>query len=160
MDQIQYTMKSPVGPLYLVASKDGLHGIFYTKQPVKSVKTLGDSKAEEKILGLAVKQLEEYFAGIRKQFNFVLKLSGTPFQKKVWAELFKIPFGKTVSYKDIAQKIKNPRAVRAVGSANGKNPACIVIPCHRVIAADGSIGGYSGGLPIKRKLLSLEHVSI
>lgn len=157
MDQIQYEMKSKVGPLYLVASKDGLDGMHFNKQRVKLVKKLGASKPEEKILKNAVGQVEEYFAGRRKQFDIAFNLAGTSFQKQVWRELFKIPFGKTVSYKDIAKRIKNPKAVRAVGSANGKNPVCIIIPCHRVIAADGSIGGYSGGLDKKRKLLKLEH---
>ena len=85
-------------------------------------------------------------------------MAGTAFQKKVWQELYKIPFGKTAAYKDIAKGIKNAKAVRAVGSANGKNPICVIIPCHRVIAADGSIGGYSGGSDIKKKLLKLEGV--
>ena len=150
-------MKSKVGPLFLVASKDGLEGMHFNKQRVQLVKNLGSSKPEEKILKDAVGQVEEYFAGNRKQFNITFNLAGTPFQKQVWGELFKIPFGKTVAYKDIAKRIKNPKAVRAVGSANGKNPVCIIIPCHRVIAADGSIGGYAGGLDIKKKLLKLEH---
>jgi methylated-DNA-[protein]-cysteine S-methyltransferase len=158
MDKIQYEMKSKVGPLYLVASKDGLEGMHFNKQRVPLVKKLASSKPEEKILKNAVGQVEEYFAGHRKQFDIAFNLAGTPFQKQVWQELFKIPFGKTVAYKDIAKKIKNPKAVRAVGSANGKNPVCIIIPCHRVIAADGSIGGYSGGLDIKKKLLRLEHI--
>jgi len=157
MDQIQYEMKSKVGTLYLVASKDGLEGMHFNKQRVQLVKKLGASKPEEKILKNAVGQVEEYFAGHRKQFDIAFNLAGTSFQKQVWRELFKIPFGETVSYKDIAKRIKNPKAVRAVGTANGKNPVCIIIPCHRVIAADGSIGGYSGGLDKKRKLLKLEH---
>jgi methylated-DNA-[protein]-cysteine S-methyltransferase len=158
MEQIQYQMKSKIGPLYIVASKDGFHGVFFNKQPIKLVKKLGMSKPEEKTLSKVVGQLEEYFAGQRKRFDLTFNLSGTHFQKQVWRELFKIPFGKTVSYKDIAQRIKNPKAVRAVGSANGKNPVCIIIPCHRVIAADGSIGGYSGGLHKKRQLLKLEGI--
>jgi methylated-DNA-[protein]-cysteine S-methyltransferase len=103
--------------------------------------------------------LDEYFDGRRKRFDIPFSLSGTNFQKQVWKELSKIPFGKTVSYKDIARKIKNPKAVRAVGSANGKNPMCIIIPCHRVIAADGSIGGYSGGITNKQKLLRFEGIN-
>ena len=155
MDQIQYEIKSPLGPLFLVATSEGLKGLLFNKQGIKATKKLGVSKPE-KILSKAACQLEEYFAGKRRRFDIDFDLSGTAFQKKVWKELFKIPFGKTVSYKDIAQRIKNPKAVRAVGSANGKNPVCVIIPCHRVIAADGSMGGYSGGLDIKRKLLKLE----
>jgi methylated-DNA-[protein]-cysteine S-methyltransferase len=160
MDQIQYAMKSKIGPLYLVASKEGLQGVYFNKQRIKSVRKLGPSKPEEKILSDTVRQVEEYFAGQRKRFDLAFDLSGTAFQKHVWRELFKIPFGRTVSYKEIAQRIKNPKAVRAVGSANGKNPVCIIIPCHRVIAADGSIGGYSGGIHIKQKLLKLEGVNM
>jgi methylated-DNA-[protein]-cysteine S-methyltransferase len=156
MGPMQYVMKSKVGPLYLVASKDGLQGVSFNKKRIRSAKVLGSSKPEEKILSKTAKQLKEYFAGRRKQFEIPFNLSGTYFQKKVWKELSKIPFGKTLSYKDIARKIKNPKAVRAVGSANGKNPVCIIIPCHRVIAADGSIGGYSGGIKIKKQLLKLE----
>jgi len=114
----------------------------------------------EKILRETVRQLQEYFAGRRTQFDIVLGLAGTSFQKQVWKELSKIPFGKTVAYKDIAGRIKNPKAVRAVGSANGKNPVSIIIPCHRVIAADGTMGGYGGGLTVKQQLLKLEGVSV
>ncbi len=160
MDQIQYEMRTKVKPLYLVASKNGLQGVFLRKQPIKSVKTLNRSSAEERILSDAVKQLEEYFSGKRKKFDINFNSSGTDFQMKVWKELSRIPFGKTVSYKDIARKIKNPNAVRAVGTANGKNPMCIIVPCHRVIAADGSIGGYGGGIAMKRQLLDLEKNSL
>lgn len=156
MGQIQYVIKSKIGPLHLVASKDGLQGVFFDKQAVKAVKNLNRLKPEEKILGKAALQLEEYFAGKRKKFDIALNFSGTSFQKQVWRELSKIPFGKTVSYRDIAKKIKNPKALRAVGSANGRNPMCVIVPCHRVIAADGSIGGYSGGIPIKQQLLKFE----
>ncbi len=159
MDQIQYEMRTAIGPLYLVASKDGLQGVFFNKRPIKSIQGLGLVKPEEKILSKAVRQIEEYFTGKRKQFDISLNFSGTVFQKQVWRELSKIPFGKTASYSDIARRVKNPRAVRAVGSANGKNPACIIIPCHRVIAADGSIGGYSGGIKIKQRLLKFEQIN-
>jgi methylated-DNA-[protein]-cysteine S-methyltransferase len=102
------------------------------------------------------KQLQEYFKGKRQQFELPLQVYGTPFQVKVWNQLAKIPYGKTVSYKQIAQKIKQPAATRAVGNANGRNPVPIVIPCHRVIATDGKLGGYSAGLEIKQRLLDLE----
>ena len=156
MNQIQYKMESEAGSLYLVASEQGLQGIFWHKQPVQLVKSLNPLHEQEKIILNVIKQIEEYFKGQRKTFNIVLSFSGTSFQKQVWRELSKIPFGKTVSYKDIAKRIKNSKAVRAVGSANGKNPFSIIIPCHRVIAADGSIGGYGGGVPVKRRLLELE----
>ncbi len=156
MSQIQYEMKSPVGPLYLVANDTGLQGIFFDKQSLSLKRTLQLGTASDKILIKTIAQLEEYFAGKRKQFDINLSFSGTPFQQHVWHQLTKIPFGQTVSYKDIAKRIKNPKAVRAVGTANGKNPFCIIVPCHRVIAADGTIGGYGGGIANKRKLLELE----
>ena len=105
-------------------------------------------------------QVTEYFAGSRTHFEIDLAPAGTPFQRSVWRALTEIPFGSVVSYADIARRIGQPGAARAVGQANGANPIPIVIPCHRVIAADGTIGGYSGGLAIKRLLLDLEHVSI
>jgi len=102
------------------------------------------------------KQLTEYFEGRRKVFDFPIKLNGTDFQKAVWKELLKIPYGETCSYKEIAEKIENPKACRAVGMANNKNPILIAVPCHRVIGADGSLVGYGGGLDMKKTLLDLE----
>jgi len=139
-----------------VASPKGLKGIYLRKQQVRSVKSIDRSRPEGKILENTRVQLTEYFGGRRKIFNIPFDLEGTPFQRKVWQELSRIPFGRTLSYRDVAEKIRNPKAVRAVGSANGKNPVCIIIPCHRVIAADGSIGGYAGGIAMKRQLLDLE----
>lgn len=152
----QWKINSPLGSLYLVASTHGLQQISRQKCPVPMAASLKGSAAEIQILMQATLELAEYFAGKRKRFGIPLAPQGTPFQQQVWRELEKIPHGSTCSYKDIALRIKNPKAVRAVGGANGKNPLCIVIPCHRVIAADGSIGGYSGGLAMKRKLLALE----
>ena len=149
-------MASKVGSIYLVASPKGLQGVFWQKQPIDLIKKLHSSDPAEKIILNTVKQLEEYFAGRRREFHIVLDFDGTPFQNSVWRALSKIPFGKTVAYKDIARTIKNPKAVRAVGTANGRNPFSIIVPCHRVIAADGSIGGYGGGVSIKRQLLDIE----
>ena len=149
---LQWKYESKFGLLYLVASEKGLKGVYWEKQNIPFLKTLEDSK----ILKNAVKELDEYFCGKRKSFKTKFDLNGTPFQLKVWNELMKIPFGKTYSYKEIALKIKNPKAVRAVGSANGKNPICIIIPCHRVISHNGKLGGYSGGLSFKEKLLKHE----
>lgn len=102
------------------------------------------------------RELQEYFAGIRKEFTFPVRANGTTFCRRVWHEVASIPYGNTKTYGEIARSIKNPGAVRAVGTANGKNPIPIVIPCHRVIAAGGKLGGFGGGLPLKRKLLDLE----
>jgi len=145
----QCEMNSKIGPLYLVASAKGLCGVFWKKQKVP----MGESS----ILKKAEKELNEFLDGKRKKFSFALDVEGTDFQKKVWDQLAKIPYGDTVSYQEIAKKIKNPKAVRAVGTANGKNPLCLIVPCHRVIASDGSLGGYSGGLKIKAWLLQLEN---
>ncbi|MDE6123887.1 MAG: methylated-DNA--[protein]-cysteine S-methyltransferase [Eubacterium sp.] len=105
----------------------------------------------------AINQLNEYFGGTRKAFDLPIEMHGTEFQLKVWNELRNIPYGETRSYKDIARKIGNPRAVRAVGGANNKNKLMIVVPCHRVIGTDGSLTGYAGGIEVKKKLLDLEN---
>lgn len=156
MQQSQWCMKSKIGPIYLVASDKGLAGLLWDQQPIPMLKSLDGSEKESKILSLAVQQLEEYFCGKRKSFALPLDVSGTEFQQRVWKELSKIPYGQTCSYSDIARRIKNDKAVRAVGTANGRNPVSIIVPCHRVIAADGTLGGYGGGLDKKVKLLELE----
>lgn len=150
-------MNSKIASLWLVVSEKGLQGVFLGKQRVPMAKSgLKGGQRQIKILSKAVHQLKEYFDGKRKNFDLPLDVAGTSFQKSVWRELRKIPYGKTCSYRDIASRIKNPKAVRAVGNASGKNPVSIIVPCHRVIAADGSLGGYSSGLEMKRKLLELE----
>lgn len=154
---MQRKIKSPLGDLYLTASDRGLTGIYFSS---KFQDGAGDSLPAKAVLDQAVLELAEYFALKRRRFNIPLDLKGTAFQRKVWRALLKVPFGETVAYKDIARRIKSPKAVRAVGSANGKNPLCIVVPCHRVISSDGSIGGYSGGLSVKKKLLAYEGVLI
>ena len=160
MKKAQWKMSSNIGSLYLVASEKGLQGIFWKKQDVPMAGSLKAAGAEVKILARASGQVAEYLAGKRKTFALPMDIHGTPFQKKVWGQLSRIPYGETYSYKDVARRIKNPKAVRAVGTANGKNPVCIIVPCHRVISHDGSIGGYAGGLDIKRKLLRLEGTTV
>lgn len=157
MSKAQWTLESKVGRLYLVASEAGIQGVFWKKQAaVAMASSLRSSAPEIKILAMAVRQLTEYLAGKRQAFELPLDVQGTIFQKQVWKQLSQIPYGKTFSYKDVAGRIKNPKAVRAVGSANGKNPLCIIVPCHRVVAANGTLGGYSGGPAIKTQLLALE----
>ena len=112
------------------------------------------------IVRQAEQELREYFAGRRRTFTVKLDLEGTEFQRKAWDAMRKIPFGETISYGDQARKVGKPKAYRAVGSANGKNPIPIIVPCHRVLASDGSLGGYSLGLSMKRRLLALEGVSV
>lgn len=156
MSEIQWQMKSKVGPLYLVASDQGLHGLFWKKQEIPMAKSLAEKEVRTEILMIASLQLEEYFAGKRKKFDLPLHLRGTQFQNQVWNELKKIPYGETRSYGDIARRLKNEKAVRAVGAANGRNPISIIIPCHRVIGKNGTLTGFAGGLDMKKKLLDLE----
>lgn len=146
----QWRLETPIGVLYLVAGGGRLERVTDKKQAVPMARALTG------VLADAVIQLEEYFAGKRFEFRLPIAAEGTEFQKKVWAELQKIPYGKTSSYGELAKRIRNIKAMRAVGSANGKNPLWVVVPCHRVIAADGSLGGYAGGLAAKAKLLELE----
>lgn len=113
-------------------------------------------KEETPLLKEAKKQVDEYLAGTRKEFDLPLLMEGTPFQQRVWAALQTIPYGETRSYHEIAVLTGNEKAVRAVGSANGRNPIAIIVPCHRVINTGGKLGGYGGGLPLKRQLLELE----
>lgn len=152
----QWKMKSKFGTLYLVASENAVRGILWERQDAPMAESLAGPDPATRMLARAVRQLDEYFSGKRKEFDLPLAVEGTAFQKRVWAELAKIPYGRTFSYREIARKIGKPAAVRAVGTANGRNPISIVVPCHRVIAADGTLGGYAGGLPFKSKLLALE----
>lgn len=135
--------------LYLVATETHLINIQFT-QPQKALLQTTE------LLSMATIQLDEYFQGKRTVFSLPFKLTGTPFQLAVWKELQNIPYGQTTSYKEIAQKINKPKAYRAVGMANNKNPLPIIIPCHRVIGSNGKLIGYAGGLKLKNYLLELE----
>lgn len=152
-------MSSKLGPLYLVASSTALQGVFWKKQAAPLVKSLAGAEPQLKILAEATVQIEEFLMSKRKKFTLPLDLQGTEFQKQVWAQLQKIPYGKTCSYKELAVLLKRPKACRAVGTANGKNPVSIIIPCHRVVARNGTLGGYAGGLPNKALLLEIESKS-
>ena len=135
--------------LYLVATETHLINIQFT-QPQKALLQTTE------LLSMATIQLDEYIQGKRTTFSLPFKLTGTPFQLAVWKELQNIPYGQTTSYKEIAQKINKPKACRAVGMANNKNPLPIIIPCHRVIGSNGKLIGYAGGLNLKNYLLELE----
>ena len=155
------TLPSPIGPLTLVAADGNLIGL-YMDTPghnpgAGTMGEAGDPRAEP--FAAAAEQLEEYFAGRRTEFDLPLAPDGTQFQRRVWAGLQAIPYGRTSSYGELAGKIGQPTAVRAVGLANGRNPIALVIPCHRVIGADGSLTGYGGGLDRKRFLLALERAN-
>lgn len=143
---------SPAGTLGISADGTGLTGIFLCPGRLPD----GLREQETPLLREAEKQLGEYFAGTRRKFHLPLSLRGTPFQLAVWAALQAIPFGETRSYGQLAAMIGRPRACRAVGMANHANPVMIIVPCHRVIGADGSLTGYGGGLEMKRFLLELE----
>ena len=151
------TIASPVGKLKLVASDKGLAAILWEHDDPKRVR-LGELREDPKhpILLQTEQQLGEYFACKRNAFTVDLDMVGTEFQKKVWKALLTIPFGETRSYADIARQIGNPKASRAVGAANGRNPISIIAPCHRAIGSNGSLTGFAGGLDAKQYLLTLE----
>lgn len=157
---VQTKFKTVVGDIYLEAHDTALCGVHLEKQNTPMVKSLSDAGEAAKFLRLAEQEIQEYLAGKRKTFTVKLDIVGTDFQKAVWQQLMKIPFGETCSYKEIAKQIKKPDAIRAVGTANGKNRFCIIIPCHRVIASNGTLGGYSGGIPFKKHLLRLENPQV
>ena len=146
---------SPIGELLLAGDEEGLAVIGFPKGSMRR-NPEPDWIFNERKLATARRQLREYFAGTRKDFDLKLKPTGTEFQLRVLDELQKIPYGKTCSYSEIAERIGRPRAVRAVGAANGRNPIPIVIPCHRVIGARGDLTGFGGGLATKEALLRLE----
>jgi methylated-DNA-[protein]-cysteine S-methyltransferase len=146
--------ESPVGKLLLTGNKR-LEGLHFPTEKIR-VEPEKDWEYSKKVFSAARDQLGEYFKGERTQFDLELNLRGTVFQKKVWQELVKIPYGETISYGQLAHRIGNPKASRAVGMANGKNPIAIIVPCHRVIGKNGSLTGFGGGLEVKKTLLDLE----
>ncbi len=150
---------SPIGRMLLV----GVNGVLEELHFPNSTKRLEiptEWQEAEASFKETLQQLRQYFAGKRQQFDLPISPQGTPFQERVWQELRKIPYGETASYGTIAQRIGKPKACRAVGMANSKNPIPIIIPCHRIIGKDGSLTGFGGGLPVKKQLLELERQSL
>ncbi|MGA8761754.1 MAG: methylated-DNA--[protein]-cysteine S-methyltransferase [Candidatus Sulfotelmatobacter sp.] len=159
---------SPIGPLFLAASGQGLVALeFDARLPgqqtihpnprhLREAKKAFAFQESAPLMRSYVDEVEEYFAGERREFSFPLDLRGTEFQLACWRALLAIPYGETRTYADIARIVGKPYAFRAVGMANNRNPIAVVIPCHRVIASDGTLCGYGGGLDVKRKLLELE----
>ena len=149
-------LDSPIGTLLIAGDPEAIRHIEFPKngKPVRPEPEWEHSARGP--VGEAIRQLRDYFAGRRTEFHLPLAPDGTPFQRAVWRQLQDIPYGETISYGELARRVGNPKASRAVGSANGANPIPIVIPCHRVIAADGKLGGFGGGLPVKQALLDLE----
>ncbi|GIX47523.1 MAG: methylated-DNA--protein-cysteine methyltransferase [Candidatus Tectimicrobiota bacterium] len=161
MTAVAYTIiASPLGPLLLAASEAGLTHLAFQASSRPLVPPATWVEAATPLLQAAAAQLEAYFAGRRRQFSLPLAPAGTPFQQRVWQALQRIPYGTTLSYRELAQRLGQPAAVRAVGQANGRNPIAIVIPCHRVIGHDGRLGGYAGGVALKRWLLQHEGASL
>lgn len=152
MKRIAYIEDTPAGALTLCEENGAITGLWFGKQPLQQ----DMSEETTPPLEEAIAQLKEYFAGERREFTVKLNPAGTDFQKKVWDALCEIPFGQTCTYGEIADKIGCPKGSRAVGLANNKNPIAVIIPCHRVIGANGKLTGYAGGLETKEALLKLE----
>ena len=154
-DRLYTHTDTPIGPLLLVGRPGVLSGLYvagHDHAPARAEQWKRDDDAFDE----PARQLAEYFAGTRTAFDLELQIDGTPFQQEVWAALRQIPYAETISYRELAEMVGRPAASRAVGSANGRNPVSIIVPCHRVIAADGTLGGYGWGLPLKQRLLDHE----
>lgn len=149
-------LETPIGTLLVAGDETAVRRIYFPKHGKAVKPEAGWTESARGPVGIALRQLREYFAGKRVDFNIPLALEGTTFQRAVWEQLREVPYAQTISYGELARRVGNPKASRAVGSANGANRLPIVIPCHRVIAGDGTIGGFGGGLPTKRFLLELE----
>jgi methylated-DNA-[protein]-cysteine S-methyltransferase len=143
--------KSPIGTIQIEGDDMGISKLIFTDNIEDEAIDINE------MASLWIKQLDEYFSHKREHFDLKLDLKGTEFQKRVWNELLKIPFGKTISYKGLSLRLGNLKAIRAVAAANGANPVSIIVPCHRVIGSDGSLTGYAGGLWRKRWLLNFEN---
>ena len=151
-------VQSPVGDLTLVADNGALTGVYFAgRDRIPGASKRWTRDARHPVLREAAKQLREYFAGKRKSFSLPLRLAGTDFQRRVWREIARIPYGETVSYSALAERAGAPLAVRAAGTSTGRNPAAIVVPCHRVMGKNGDLCGFGGGLERKRYLLKLEN---
>jgi methylated-DNA-[protein]-cysteine S-methyltransferase len=152
------TMASPVGELTLVASDAGLRSVTWPNERAGRVAPVPGvvSDSTHPVLDIAQRQLREYFAGKRQGFDVPLDLVGTEFQRSAWLSLATIPYGETVSYGEQARRLGRPKAARAVGAANGRNPISIILPCHRVVGSSGALTGFAGGLDVKRSLLEHE----
>ena len=142
-------LQTPIGSLEIKATQEGIKSVYFVD--------VTEETRPGKLTDLAKQQLKAYINGTLTAFNLPLSPDGTDFQCKVWAQLSRIPYGETCSYSHIANQLKNPKAVRAVGAANGKNPISIIVPCHRVVGANGTLTGYAGGLARKSWLLNLEN---
>jgi methylated-DNA-[protein]-cysteine S-methyltransferase len=150
------TFDSPIGPLTLALDDEDRILMLRFHRKGEDVPPIAEEGAGSRAQRHVIAQLREYFAGKRQTFELELNLQGTEFQRTVWTELLRIPYGETISYSELAQRIGKPAAVRAVGTANGANPVPVIVPCHRVIGANGTLTGYGGGIERKQWLLALE----
>ncbi|MDE5708677.1 MAG: methylated-DNA--[protein]-cysteine S-methyltransferase [Alistipes sp.] len=153
------TLRTPVGAMTLTATDEAITALRFAASESAGVGDVGVLDRKEPLTPLmqrAVQELQEYFAGVRRKFDLPLAPAGTPFQQSVWAALQEIPCGETRTYGQIAARIGRPKACRAVGMANNRNPIAIIVPCHRVVGASGALVGYAAGLPVKERLLALE----
>lgn len=163
---MQFIYQSPLGPLLLTEDGGFITGLYFqeekgeTLEAGKPVYSEPDNLPDQGVISLCIQELDEYFKKERTVFTVPLKLIGTEFRKRTWGELLNIPYGKTISYKQLAESIENPKAIRAVGGANHYNPIAIIVPCHRVVGADGSLTGYGGGMWRKKWLLEHEGVCL
>jgi methylated-DNA-[protein]-cysteine S-methyltransferase len=156
MDAMLYTtFDSPIGELLLVGDGHSLHGL-HMREGRRPLRVSPAWERHDESFAPVAEQLAEYFGGVRPEFEIPLTMAGNPFEQLVWEELQRIPYGETISYGELARHIGHASAARAVGLANGRNPVAVIVPCHRVIGADGSLTGYGGGLERKRFLLDLE----
>lgn len=159
MKACQSAWTSPLGTLHLIASDHALLCLAFDQNRDECLQRLGIgavSEQENHVIGRTKLELLEYFEGKRRFFSIPLAMEGTAFQKRVWEGLRAIPFGATISYREQARDLGEPTAVRATGTANGRNPIAIIVPCHRVVRSDGTLGGYAGGLEFKASLIALE----
>ncbi len=154
------TIETPLGPLTLTASPQGLSGLYFKNRTKTEDLHRLQKDPENAFILQATQELQTYFKGAPTAFTVPVHFEGTDFQKAVWSALAKIPYGETTTYGQIADRIKNPKAVRAVGLATGANPVSIIVPCHRVIGKNGTLTGFGGGLDRKRHLLKLEHIDL
>lgn len=149
---------SPLGLVTIQCDEIGITGVWFETHTTRP-NDLGTEHPDLPLLQQAALQLGEYFVGQRREFTVALSLRGTEFQRQVWKALIAIPFGETRSYQELAEQVGNPKAVRAVGTANGRNPISVFIPCHRVVGKNGHLSGYAGGIERKQALLELEGVT-
>jgi methylated-DNA-[protein]-cysteine S-methyltransferase len=155
MQLLYTTFDSPIGELLLAGDGKSLHRL-HMQEGRTRIEVRNDWEQADEPFAAVREQLDDYFAGRRTRFDVPLTMTGSAFQRRVWSELRKIPYGESISYGELAQRIGIPSAARAVGTANGLNPIAVIVPCHRVIGADGSLTGFGGGLERKRFLLDLE----